>query len=118
MCNSKRTGLGIPPVRHFPDNRPTEEFHAAITGVIILVEDEVEITTGTVDVVHQEVGGEYISIGAPLCEQLGEKYRRKGVANTSTEGIGIEFFAQQCNAVKFDKRFYTDFGSRPGSRIY
>ena len=58
--------LGIPPVRHFPDNRPTEKFDATITGIVTLVEDKVEITAGTIDIVHQKVSGKHIPIRAPL----------------------------------------------------
>ena len=64
----------MPPVRKFPDNRPTEAFDATITGIVTLVEDEVKIATGTIDVVHQKIGGEHIRIRTPLCKQLREKY--------------------------------------------
>ena len=66
--------LRVPPIRYFSDNRPTEEFDTVLTGIVTLVEDKVEIAAGTIDVVHQKVGGKHISIGAPLCEQLREKY--------------------------------------------
>lgn len=58
--------LTVPPIRHFPDNRPTDEFETSITGVVTLIEDEVNVAAGTVNVVNQKVRGENIPIGAPL----------------------------------------------------
>ena len=58
--------LTVPPVGHLPDNRPTEEFETAITGIVTLVEDEVDIAAGTVDIVDEKVCGEDIPIGTPL----------------------------------------------------
>ena len=58
---------------NFPTTVQPRSLTPPSRGVITLVKDKVEIATGTIDVINQEVGGEHVPIGTPLRKQLREK---------------------------------------------
>ena len=59
-----------PPICYFPDNRPVAEINAFAFSIIRLVDDQVEIASRSVDIVYQEVGGNRVTVAAPLRKQL------------------------------------------------
>ena len=93
--------LRIPPIRHFADNRCVKESGASTAGIVGLVEDEVEIATGTVDVVEQKVCGNCVVLATPLGKQFGEQRCGKGIAHTPTKNAGIECFRRKGDTIKF-----------------
>ena len=82
--------LGIPPISHLSDKCGFLQFGACAAAIIDLVENEVEIAAGTVDVVEQKVGGYHIAIAVPLGKQFSKESRGKGTADTRTKNARIE----------------------------
>ena len=64
------------------DSRPS--------AVVILVEYQVKITAGMVDVVQQEVGGNHVPAAIPLRVQFPEKGCRYGIDNARPDHMGVE----------------------------
>ena len=82
--------LRIPPIGYLPDKCGFLQFGACAAAIIDLVEDEVEVAAGAVDVVEQKVGGYHIAIAVPLGKQFSKESCGKGITHTRTENTRIE----------------------------
>ena len=79
------------------DSRPS--------AVVILVEYQVKITAGMVDVVQQEVGGNHVPAAIPLRVQFPEKGCRYGIDNARPDHMGVERSVWERDPIELIPRF-------------
>ena len=61
--------LRIPPIGHLRDDgRIQQDRFCGAVGIVSLIENEIEITSWTINVIDQEVGRYYIGLRIPLRE--------------------------------------------------
>ena len=82
------------------------------SAVVILVEHQVKITARMVDVVQQEVGGDYVPAAIPLGVQFSEECCRYGIDNTRPDHMGVEGSGWERDPIELIPRFNEDLRTR------
>ena len=106
------TNLWVPPVSHFSDKCGIYKICPFLLGIVYLVKDEIEVTTGTVDIVQQKVRGYKVLITVPLGENSGKKSGGERIGGMSSKNVGIKCFIFEYDAVKFILRLKTETPTR------
>ena len=102
----------IPPISHFSDKCRIYKICPFRLGIVYLVKDEIEVTTGTVDIVQQKVRRYKVLITVPLREKSGKKSGGEGIGDMRSKDVGIKCFIFEYDAVKFVLRLKTETSGR------
>ena len=82
------------------------------SAVVILVENQVKVTAGMIDVVQQEVGGDYVPAAIPLGVQFSKKGCRYGIDNARPDHMGVEGSGWERDTIELILRFDEDLRTR------
>ena len=75
------------------------------SAVVILVEHQVKITPGFIDVIQQKIGGDYVPTTIPLGVQFSEKGCRYRIDNARPNHMGIERSRGERDPIELIPRF-------------
>ena len=80
----------IPPIGHLRHDGGFQEIGFCALGVVSLVENQIQIAAGTVDVVEQKVRGYHIPVTVPLGEEFGKEACGEGIVYATAEDARVE----------------------------
>ena len=92
--------LWIPPKGCFSDSCCLLVMNCIVIYTIVLIHNEIEIASGAIDIVDQDISGEFVIFAVPLGIQLGKELCGERVAHAATESACIECFLGKNNAIE------------------